>query len=132
MRTFTPDWVLCAVGQGDLGRNPAWPLSWKTPCLPLNVSAQMSGVGSGGGLLWVTVLFSEWNSLALPGVSAEAGLLAFPFDSSPSLGLMETPQVGCLVVFQSLCPALCDPMDCSTPGFPVLHYLLVFAQTHVR
>ena len=20
-------------------------------------------------------------------------------------------------------PALCDPMDCSTPGFPVLHYL---------
>ena len=23
-------------------------------------------------------------------------------------------------------------MDCSTPGFPVLHYLLVFAQTHVH
>ena len=23
-------------------------------------------------------------------------------------------------------------MDCSTPGFPVLHYLLKFAQTHVR
>ena len=22
------------------------------------------------------------------------------------------------------CPALCDPMDCSTPGFPVLHRLL--------
>ena len=21
------------------------------------------------------------------------------------------------------CPALCDPMDCSTPSFPVLHYL---------
>ena len=28
------------------------------------------------------------------------------------------------------CPALCDPMDCSTPGFPVLHYLPEFAQTH--
>ena len=25
--------------------------------------------------------------------------------------------------------SLCDPMDCSTPGFPVLHYLLEFAQT---
>ena len=24
---------------------------------------------------------------------------------------------------------LCDPMDCSTPGFPVLHYLPEFAQT---
>ena len=29
-------------------------------------------------------------------------------------------------------PALCDPMDCSMPGFPVLHYLLKFAQTHVH
>ena len=24
----------------------------------------------------------------------------------------------------------CDPMDCSTPGFPILHRLLEFAQTH--
>ena len=27
---------------------------------------------------------------------------------------------------------LCDPMDCSMPGFPVLHYLPGFAQTHVH
>ena len=25
---------------------------------------------------------------------------------------------------------LCSPMDCSTPGFPVLHYLPEFARTH--
>ena len=25
-----------------------------------------------------------------------------------------------------------DPMDCSTPGFPVLHHLPEFAQTHVH
>ena len=31
-----------------------------------------------------------------------------------------------------LCPALCNPMDCSTPGFPVHHQLLEFAQTHVH
>ena len=30
------------------------------------------------------------------------------------------------------CPTLCDPMDCSTPAFPVLHYLWEFAQTHVH
>ena len=30
------------------------------------------------------------------------------------------------------CPTLCNPMDCSTPGFPVLHYFLEFAQTHVH
>ena len=27
---------------------------------------------------------------------------------------------------------LCDPMNCSTPGFPVLHSLLELAQTHVH
>ena len=30
------------------------------------------------------------------------------------------------------CPTLCDPMDCSTPGFPVHHQLPEFAQTHVH
>ena len=28
------------------------------------------------------------------------------------------------------CPTLCDPMDCSTPGFPVHHQLLELTQTH--
>ena len=31
-----------------------------------------------------------------------------------------------------LCPTLCDLMDCSTPGYPVLHYLPELAQTHVH
>ena len=31
-----------------------------------------------------------------------------------------------------LCLTLCDPMDCNTPGFPVLHYLLELAQIHVH
>ena len=30
------------------------------------------------------------------------------------------------------CPTLWDPMGCNTPGFPVLHYLPEFAQTHVH
>ena len=30
------------------------------------------------------------------------------------------------------CPTLYDPMDCNTPGFPVLHYLLEFAQAPVH
>ena len=30
------------------------------------------------------------------------------------------------------CLTLCDPMDCSTLGFPVLHHLPEFAQTHVH
>ena len=31
-----------------------------------------------------------------------------------------------------LCPTLCEPMDCSTPGFSVLHHLLELATTHVH
>ena len=38
--------------------------------------------------------------------------------------------LGCCSVTQS-CPTLCNPMDCSMPGFPVLHYFLEFAQTLV-
>ena len=38
-------------------------------------------------------------------------------------------------VFSSVaqsCPILCDPMVCSTPGFPVHPQLLQFSQTHVH
>ena len=31
-----------------------------------------------------------------------------------------------------LCPTLCNFMDCSMPGFPVIHCLLEFAQIHVH
>ena len=30
------------------------------------------------------------------------------------------------------CPTLCDPMDCSMPGFPVHHQLSEFTQTQVH
>ena len=39
----------------------------------------------------------------------------------------------CVVAFQTLSLVrLCDPMHCSTPGLPVLHYLPKFAQIHVH
>ena len=31
-----------------------------------------------------------------------------------------------------LCPTLCDPMNCSTPGLLVHHQLLEFTQTHIH
>ena len=30
------------------------------------------------------------------------------------------------------CPTFCEPMDCSTPGFPVHHQLPEFTQTHIH
>ena len=41
---------------------------------------------------------------------------------------MTSRLTGCCSVAKS-CLILCDPMDCSTPGFPVLQCLLEFAQT---
>ena len=38
----------------------------------------------------------------------------------------------CCYSVTHLCPAPCDPVDCSTTGFPVLHYLSEFAQTYVH
>ena len=37
----------------------------------------------------------------------------------------------CCLVTQS-CLTRCNPMDCNTPGFSVLHHLLEFVQTHVH
>ena len=42
------------------------------------------------------------------------------------------PLVISFIVVVQLCPSLCDPMGCSTPGFPVLYYLLELAQTQVH
>ena len=38
----------------------------------------------------------------------------------------------CCCLVDEPCPTLYDPIDCSMPGFPVLHYLPGFAQTHVH
>ena len=43
--------------------------------------------------------------------------------------------LNCVFMFSSvtqLCPTLCNPMNCSTPGFPVHHQLLELSQTHVH
>ena len=39
---------------------------------------------------------------------------------------------GCCRSGAKSCPALCDPRDCSMPGSSGLHYLLEFAQIHIR
>ena len=65
------------------------------------------------GGLWWGCIFATGQKLAPPP-------LCFPL--SP----------GCSCSVTQLCLTLCDSMDCSTPGFPVLHYLPEFAQNHVH
>ena len=62
--------------------------------------------------------------------SAPIACISF-VDPNPSSPLIVN-KVGCCCSVTKLCPALCDHMDCSMPGFSVLHYLPEFAQTHVR
>ena len=51
--------------------------------------------------------------------------------SGEGTGSIPAPGTQFSSVVQS-CPILCDPMDCSMPGFPVHHQLLELAQTHVH
>ena len=51
------------------------------------------------------------------------------------IGQRRIVTVSSLTQFSSVtwsCLTLCDPMDCSTPGFPVHHQLLELPQTHVH
>ena len=41
-------------------------------------------------------------------------------------------EICCSCSITQLCLTLCDPMDCSMPGFPIHHYLLEFAQAQVH
>ena len=71
--------------------------------------------------------------------SAALGQWCLPNGVSLGLNVRRLPSAcsrcgsarGCCSVAQS-CPTLCDPMDCSTPGFPVLYCLPEPAQTRVH
>ena len=70
-------------------------------------------------------------SLSWPRIQCLVGELS----SSKPRGMVKTKQKFVHVLqFSSvtqLCLALCDSIDCSTPGFPVHHQLLELTQTHV-
>ena len=60
-------------------------------------------------------------------------LLHWQMGSSPLCHLGSTYETICMCQFSSvaqLCPTLCNPMNCSTPGLPVHHQLPEFTQTH--
>ena len=75
-----------------------------------------------------------------PSMASRVPCLCMPYLFSGFLSLMSRqplqlsqcprPSVQFSSVAQ-LCLTLCDPMDCSTPGFPVHHQLPELAQTHV-
>ena len=62
-------------------------------------------------------------------VSWESGLyLNHLYAQSLTLSLAHS----CCCSVTRSCPTLCDPKDCSIPGFPVFHHLKELAQIHVH
>ena len=106
-------------------------------CLPLCEPMDCSSPGfsvhrmlQAGILEWVAIPFSrdltdprtEPASLVSPALAGEF------FTSSHWEAHVLTLQFSSVT---QLCPTLCDPMDCSTPGLPVHHQLQGLPQTHV-
>ena len=83
------------------------------------------------------MLRSLWNpprSGSQPVSPALAGRFLSTVPPGKSLNLHRVEGI-ISVQFSSVaqsCLTLCNPMDCSTPGFPLLHCLLELAQTHVH
>ena len=93
---------------------------------------------SSAGFHWTHVTGLQWSLNQLenifPATHVSSFLLhpflllfLFPVSCSSSLWKITSVQFSRSVVSDSL-----QPHDCSTPGFPVLHYLLELAQIHLH
>ena len=87
-------------------------------------------LSSGGFSLWWPVLLhsTDFRGTGFSSHNTWASAVAFP-------GLWRTSSVPVAFQFSSVtqsCLPLCDPMDCSMPGFPIHHQLPASTQTHVH
>ena len=72
-------------------------------------------------------------SVVLPSILTEWSAALGSSASSPWWRPRLSPSLcSALCSVAESCPNLCDPMNCSTPDFPVLPHLPEFAQTHVH
>ena len=103
--------------------------------------AQLASAGLSTGIFLVLVVYHSgfrglWDLWLLCPWEEEDNLM-LPCHTTPHTVhlsralILLSPVCWCCSVTQ-LCLTLCDPTDCSTPGFPVLPYLPEFAQTHVH
>ena len=84
-------------------------------------------------LLWPFTLweFKKLETTKLVFLIVVPGSSVLQADSLPSELPGKHSTMCCYFSVAQSCPTLCNPMDCSMPGFPVLRHLSEFAQTHV-
>ena len=85
-----------------------------------------------GFILWVEKI--PWRRKWLPTAAFLSGEPHGPRSlvGYSSCGRKESDTTKQLHFHFSSCPALCDPVDSSMPGFPVLQHLPEFVHTHVH
>ena len=118
--------------------------SCPTRCNPMNCNppdSSVHGIFQARILQWVAIFFSRrasWprNRTHLSWIGRQI-LYCLSHMGSPiyhdfclNWHLHNLRCICCCLVAKS-CLTLCDPMDCSILGFPVLHYLLELEQTYV-
>ena len=89
-----------------------------TPCMPLHTDTLVLLTSTGRGC-------STW------GWTLKSQHLRLSYSTNIWPLYFTEPWFCCCSVGQ-YCPTLCKPMNCSTPGFPVLHPLPELAQTRVH
>ena len=92
--------------------------------------SSVHGISQASILVWVAISFSSrssrlWDQTTSSALASECFVFFCFFFYH-----WATREAQKCVFVQLL--GLCDPMNCSTPGFPVLHHLLEFAQIHIH
>ena len=91
--------------------------------LPLTWAAINNNLGKGKKM-------ERERSVVLAWRTAEKWMWKKNTEKNPSA--LQTTLLALFSSVAQLCLTLCNPMDCSTPGFHVLHQLPELAQTHVH
>ena len=109
--------------------------SCPTVCYCIDWGTSAFSVGVSRQEYWSGLPFPSAGDLPNPGI--EPASLMSPalagrfFATSATKNIYNNAYCFCCSVAQ-LCPTLCNPMDYSTQGFPVLHHLQQLAQTCVH
>ena len=96
--------ITCALGRGGHSRR-----GWR------EMTCNLPSLGATLVVQWLRLHFQCRGTGSIPGQGTEI-----------------PHAVLCCCSLTQSCPTLCDPMDCSRPGLPVLHHLPELAQTHVH
>ena len=144
LQARTLDWVVMPSSMAS-SRPRDWTCVSYISCIGTRILYGWRHLGSPASALCLYKTFPKWQHGSLHlnptkcsacGVRTPASLLGvwgpgtWQADGASLYG--QPPVTDCHCSVAKSCPTLWDPKNCSTPGFPVLHYLPEFAQTHVH